>query len=341
MKVLIEAYNTYRQNSAGGVQTRITNLLENFIKINSEDIEITTFNKWNCKIDEYDLIHFFKSSIDHYNLMMFAKSKNISIVLSSITPIEGMMKIKILLLLSKYLKINTIHYIIWKNFDLADIILAQTTKEKKFISSVYGINQSKIRVLPNGIADVLLVGKKDDFRKKYNIQGDFALMVGRVDSNKNQLGVIKALKHTDIQLVIIGGEDPEDQTNYMERCLIEGKKNVKFIGWLDAKDPLLASAYTDSKMVILASHKEIYGNCIYEGLANNCYIAYSNVLEIEDEYLKEYIRSFDPNDLDDIYRCVEYFMHKADDIKIDKYVREKYSWKAIAQEHLEIYREFK
>lgn len=336
MKIVIQAYNTFKQNSSGGVQVRIDNLF-NFFKTKNNSIDL--FNKWETKISNYEIIHFFKASIEHYNLMVFAKKNGLKIVLSSIMPIEGLLKIKISLIISQYLKVNTTHFYIKKNFDLSDIILAQTIKEKKFISEAYNINFNKIKIIPNGISPFILDGDEQLFRKTYKIKGDFLLSVGRIDPNKNQLNVIKAIKNTDIKYVIIGGPDPEDQTGYYQLCKENANENVIFLGWIDSKDPILAAAYAAAKVLVLSSFKEIYGNCIYEALANNCLVACTNELEFNDTIINQYIKKFDPNDLKQIQDTLVFQMNKNENIEVSNYILKNYTWSKIADKHLNIYKE--
>jgi hypothetical protein len=37
-----------------------------------QGVNVHLFDKWNTKIDDYDLIHFFKVTIDNYGLMVYA-----------------------------------------------------------------------------------------------------------------------------------------------------------------------------------------------------------------------------------------------------------------------------
>lgn len=343
MKILIEAYNTFRLISGGGVQTKVRSTLKAFNLINDTNISVDVYDKWKTVIDEYDLIHFFKASIDHFNLMKFAKKKGLKIVLSSIIPLENTLKVKVFLFLAKYLKINSVHYLIQQNLVLADLVLAETLKEKRFICETYGINASSIKVIQNGICESLLYSEvvTESFIEKFNIIGDYVLMVGRIDANKNQLKVIKALEKTNIKLVIIGGKDPSDNSGYYEKCLAFCSDKVIFTGWIDGESELLYSAYQNAKVVVLASYKEIYGNCIYEGLANNCLIACSKALEIDDSELFPYISFFNPNDINEIKNSIITLFSKKEKMEIRGYMQTKYSWHSIGQQYIDWYKELK
>ena len=82
-----------------------------------------------------------------------------------------------------------------------------------------------------------------------------------------------------MQLVLIGGPD-KDFAEYYEKCKEEAGSNVHFLGWVDHKDPLLASAYAAAHTFVLPSHHEIFGNTLFESGMYGCNIVSTRALPL-------------------------------------------------------------
>src|SRR3989344_5792525 len=98
-----------------------------------------------------------------------------------------------------------------------------------------------------GGGEVLLLKTKEfltkdkEFVKKYGLK-DFVLYVGRIDSRKNVLVLIKIMNKLNLPLVIIGNSLPH-QIGYYNMCRRIAKKNVYFLGKINHESSLLESAY--------------------------------------------------------------------------------------------------
>lgn len=333
MKILLDGYNCFRQNIAGGVQTRIANF---YTSLERTDHEIKLFDKWSDRVENYDVIHFFKLCIDHYNLMVYAKNKGLPIVISSIIPINEMWKIRLHLLLCRAIPLHTIFDLNKKMLDMANVIIAQTNKEKEFIIQSYKILPSKIKVSPNGVSPAVLNGDPSIIKKSYNLDTNIILQVGRIDSNKNQLNVIRAMKNSHIPIVFIGGPDP-NEPQYYNQCIKEASDNMFFLGWVSQDNPLLASAYAAAQVVILPSRKEIFGNALIEGAANGANIVASNILPISEWGIDSLCYTIDPNNIMNIRETLINAYHTDINKNISKIIKDKFSWETVAKQHIDIY----
>lgn len=332
MKILFDSYNCCTQNKAGGVQSKIK---DTFKEISNQGIEIKLFDKWNDKVDDYDLVHFFKLSGEHYSLMRLAKNKGKKIVLSSIVALEGESRIRTGLLLGKLHIPNSIVYS-KRQLDLCDAIVTETEKEKVFIIENYKVSPSKIFVIPNGISPTILGGNPTLFREKYNITKPFVLQLGRFDKNKNQINVIRALKDTDIPLVLVGGPDSNEKS-YFEQCKLEASSNVIFTGWIEHSNPLLSSAIAAADVLVLPSYKEIFGNAVFEGIANNTKIVATDVLPIEQWGLGNMVLPINAVDIGDIKNKIMKSLSLECNNDIVSKVLTEYSFERIAQRHITLY----
>ena len=334
MNILIDSYNCCAQNKAGGVQSKI---FDTFKEIAKQGVNIKLFDKWSDKVENYDLIHFFKLSGEHYSLMKLAKDKGKKVVLSSIVALEGERRIKIGLILGKLHLANPISNG-KKQLDMSDVIITETEKEKDFLVKNYKIERNKIIVIPNGISSAVQGGDPDLFKRTYNVTKPFVLQLGRFDRNKNQINVIRALKETDIPVVFIGGADPSEQS-YFDLCKSEATENMIFTGWIDHSNPLLSSALAAADVLVLPSYNEIFGNAIFEGISNHCKIVATNVLPIAQWNLGKMVLPINPADVLDIKEKIYESLQMDCNEDIVREVCRDYSFENIAKKHIEVYTE--
>lgn len=332
MKVLIDSYDKVMQNPAGGVQMRIANLSQYLEKY----CEIKKYDKWNDKISDYDVIHVFRLGVDRYDIIKYAKSVGLKVVLSPIIP-DDFHSLEVLVnrCISK-LPVMTGYKFLKQIMEMADYILPQNSIERENIIKVYGIDKSKIQVMQNGCS--FDFKQKDNlFRDKFSIKEDYVLCVGRFDKNKNQLNLIKALKGLGIKVVLVGGEDLVDK-EYFLQCKREADDNFIFTGWIDNKDPLLKSAYQNAKVVVLPSHKEIFGNSYVEGGCAGANTAVTSSLPTVRDYgLEPYTKTFNPSNTKSIRESVIEAFFADYSYESKKIFTDTFSWENVATEHYNIY----
>jgi glycosyltransferase involved in cell wall biosynthesis len=336
MRILIDSYNNVTQNASGGVQIRIQKHV-NVLKGKGFDCKL--FDKWTDKISDYNILHIFKVTNESYSEICYAKSLKIPVVVSSIIPLQGSLKIKIARFLKKYAGINTGFGIVDSIFEDADIIATQTILEANFICRNFKIPSSKVRVIPNGVNIDYDFGNKDVIIKEYpqlESRG-YILQVGRFDRNKNQLSVIRAMKGSNIPLVFVGGPDPRER-DYWLQCKQETDSNTLFLGWLDNDSALLQSAYMNAKVVVLPSHKEIYGNSLIEGGAAGANLVATRVLPINDWKLQSFCKKIDPKSLIDIKNKLVMAFNESLSPDLPNLITEKFSWDVVGDEYIKIYK---
>lgn len=333
MKILIDSYNLITQYGSGGIQVRLKKFYKEIGK--KENIEIKLFDKWNDKISDFDILHIFKVTTENYAMIEFAKKNNVKIVISSIVQKRSKRKTKISNLLAK-IHIYTSDYFINRGLNLSDAIIAQTEEEKNFLFENYKIDKKKIFVIPNPLDASILEGNKKLIIEKYKLPENFVLQVGRIEKNKNQLNVIKALKDTNIPLVLIGG--PEiNQNDYFEQCKKEATDNIYFLGWIEHNDPLLASAYSNAKVVILPSCKETFGNVLLEGGSAGANLVVSKTIPISKEKIFDRILKIEPDNIEQIKQTIEKAYKEPKDEEFRKELVEKFSINSIINSHIKIY----
>lgn len=334
MKIAIQSYNNFAQNIAGGVRTKVFNYKESLKDFSN--IECSFFDKWSDRLADYDLIHYFALKPEFYEQVLLAKSLGKKIVFSSIVPISKSRWIRFNIFLGKYLKIHSVYYLNQCILDNTDAIITETKKEKDFILQSYKYDENRIFILPNGVATDVQGGDPSIVKKKFGFEKECIVHVSRIDRNKNQLSVIRAMKDTDIPIVFIGGPDPNDMA-YYEQCKAEATSNMFFAGWVYHDAPLLASTLAAAKVSVLPSYKETFGNSIYEGLLAGCNVVATNALSMAEWGLENDVISCNPADVDNIRECIlKAYNNDINPTVIEK-VKEEFSFNSIAKKHIDIY----
>ena len=331
--VLIDSYNLVCQNPSGGIKIRI----ENYVEQINKKIKVKLFDKWKDKVIDFQVVHIFKSSSESYTLLKYCKANHIPVVVSSVVPAEKRFAILMCHLIGTVLPVYPDRYLNELVLKGADAICAQTEKEKDFICNTYKISSDKIFVIPNGVSLNEFTYSGDYFYEKTGIKDGFVLQVGRFDSNKNQLNVIRALKDTDIPVVFIGGADKNDP-DYFSLCKNEANENMHFLGWVEHNDPLLQAAYHSAHTVILPSHKEIFGNSLMEGGFCGANLIASKALPIEEWGLDQYCRKVDASDVRDIREVIIEAQKTDKSFEVSNFIKNTFSWDAVTDQYIDVYR---
>lgn len=150
----------------------------------------------------------------------------------------------------------------------ADKIVAISEQTKKDIIHFFGINPEKITVIYQGCSEIFKRNftetEKNKLKKSLNLPSQFLLNVGTIEERKNIFPVIKAIKGTQIQLIIVG-----KKTKYFTKInqyLIENQmeEQVKVLHNISQKE--LALLYQLATIFIYPSIFEGFGIPIIEAL---------------------------------------------------------------------------
>ena len=151
----------------------------------------------------------------------------------------------------------------------AKAIITITDADAEAAHIIFGIERSRIEVVPNGIADAYFRCTADAWHKTYG-EGEFVLCVGAVQQRKNQLLLAQACNRLKLPLVLIGPVLP-GQTEYAKRVGDAIQQNAAFGGrWLQHlrnEDELLQSAYAACRVFALLSAEETQPLSVMEAMA--------------------------------------------------------------------------
>ncbi|MES9906408.1 MAG: glycosyltransferase family 4 protein [Sedimenticola sp.] len=334
MKVLFITYSHIGLNN-GGLQNQIKNTE---IALNSIGVEVIYFNPWLDQINEVDVLHVFSLEGSALPYIRRARLNGKPVIVTSVynsfsgNSFIDVLKHKISVLPAIYNNITKSKTML----GLADAVVTLNEKEGHYLERVFGICPDKISVIPNGIDIRFKEGDPDLVREKLGIN-KFALMIGSITNNKNQLSMIKASSMAGVNLVIVGAASKENDA-YYKQCVEKAGSNVFFLGYLEANDPLLASCYMASNLLMLPSFKEVMPLVIYEAGMAGCNIAVSDCVVV-DKVIEPFVYRFNPHSVDEMANV----LIKGGDEKnseIQNAVQNMMTWNDVASEYASLYRKF-
>lgn len=159
----------------------------------------------------------------------------------------------------------------------ADIIIAISEQTKKDIIQYLKVKEDKVRVVYQGCHEAFKEEPSSNFikyvKEKFHLPERFILNVGTIEERKNLLSVVKALKNTNIPLVVVG-----KKTNYSKKVEYFIKKNkieTQFLANVSIQE--LATIYRLADIFIYPSLFEGFGIPVIEALFSGTVTITSNV----------------------------------------------------------------
>lgn len=321
-------------------------LLKTKEAIEQHGMEVKLFNLWEDKLKDFDILHIFGSVKDCLGLMQAAKSLKLKVALSPIywSTLQrafyeyGDIYKKSLMCLQHMTKVvfPAAPSARREMMMLADKLLPNSQAEAIQVSRLFKVRKEKMHVVPLGVDDNFEKAGKETFIAKYGIR-DFILSVGRIEPRKNQLNLIKAVKHLDLPLIIIG--DPvQGYEKYYQECRSASDKNVFFIKRLAHNDPLLASAYAACKVFALQGWFETPGLAALEAGLAGARLAVTKYGSTK-EYFNDYAEYLNPACAGSIKDAIILSLNKDNQKALKRHIKDNYLWSNSAQETIKAYKE--
>jgi|GEM_PF-155053 len=212
---------------------------------------------------------------------------------------------------------------------LSHILLPNSESEYRRLASNYKVNKRHV-VIPNAIDTGIFKEARDLSSKQKNL----VICVARIDGIKNQLNLIRALKDTEFELLLIGKPAP-NQLAYYKRCRAEASGNIHFIE--EMKQEELIAYYNRASVHAMPSWFETTGLSSLEAAAMGCNIVISNRGD-QQEYFERDVFYCEPDDVKSIYEAVLDASHSEFKEDFRKKVLARYTWQRTAEKTLEAYK---
>ena len=236
-------------------------------------LRVRPFVPWTDRLERARLVHLFGMSREGVEVARSARAKGVAVVLSticwydprSLLALAETPRASAKALAGWALRRACPQFPGWRRtlLNLADAVLPNSAAEAGQLVKLFGVDPSKVRVVPNGVEPRFADADGYTFRKTYN-EENFVLYVGRVEPRKNVLGLIGAVRRAGLRLLVIG-DAPPGHERYRDACRAAGTGAVRWLGSFRHDDPRLASAYAAARVLALPSWFETPGLAALEG----------------------------------------------------------------------------
>lgn len=317
----------------GGAEIQVENTVKYLRQTGKVDIDFITYE--TTSINQYDIIHFFKSIFEFTPVALAAKRAGIPYVVSTIIFPKNYFFEKYTYKFCRHLtgQLKSIvsparRVMLWDN---AEYLFPNTDMEAAFLQQV--TTAPHIEIVPNGLdlKEFEEVGPEPFFSTFPDLQGKkFVLNVARIEKRKNQKNLVLACQALQIPLVVIG---KIWDTDYFQEIQAIGYKDFYYLGPIYDRR-LLFSAYVASTLFCLPSTLETPGIAAMEA-------AYYNIPVVVPKYggtqyyFGDQAYYVDWKDVKDIQRSITTMLEKKS-VNTRALISE-FSWDKIADKYIGFY----
>lgn len=187
-----------------------------------------------------------------------------------------------------------------KAADMADKIIAISEQTKRDIIQYLKVPETKIEVIYQGCHHAFKEQQSPELmqavKDKYNLPERFILNVGTIEDRKNLLNVVKAIKGTEIPLVVVGRKTKYYQKieNFLKKNKME--KQVLFLEGVSIDE--LAAIYKLADIFVYPSFFEGFGIPVIEALFSKTVVVTSNTSCLPEAGGKDSVYINPDNDFD-------------------------------------------
>lgn len=210
-------------------------------------------------------------------------------------------------------------------FELADMLLPNSEAEARQIRSDLGVT-TPMHVVPNAVEPSL-------FPKATSDERSGVLYVGRFEPHKNQLGLIRAMRKTGLNLTLVGPPHPHHQA-YYRQCRREATKGVTILPAVEHER--LSEAYPQAKVHVLPSWFETTGLVSLEAALCGC-----NIVSTSRGYASDFLGDLawycDPGSPRSIVDAVMAAHAAPQQTQLRQHILNHYTWEHAARATLEAY----
>jgi glycosyltransferase involved in cell wall biosynthesis len=323
----------------GGKEIKFKRILEELKKLG---VDVEPFDMWDTQ-KKYKLYHVFGSD---YYLSEFVEVVSsfapviVTTVFYSVTDptIYRLLSLGERAPLSKRLIRSSTWGLRKRLLEKANLLLPNSEAEAKQLEVYFKVPREKMRIVPSGVDEEFSDGDPKLFAEKFGIK-DFILCVARVESRKNQLKLLKALKDLKVPVVLIGPPHPmEREYTKQVEAIVDLVPHFHWIKGIPYNDPLLKSAYKAARVHVLVSLFDSPGqSSLQAGLAGTKVVV-SDLPPIR-EYLKDFAFYANPRSKESIREAVKRALRSEPKPGLKEHILSNYTWKRVAQKTLEVYKE--
>jgi glycosyltransferase involved in cell wall biosynthesis len=230
----------------------------------------------------------------------------------------------------------------WRALCRAGCLMPNSQAEKCQLLDHWGVDENKVRVVPNGV-DEDFVGKNpkqfwNKFLPGHNPEKRFVLSAHRIERRKNTLILVQAAIKTGNFLILAGQVNPvAGEQAYVREVmdLIESSSGlVRYVGPLSRED--LREGYAAAHVHALPSVYETTGLSSLEAGLNGANLVVGDCPPVREYF--DGLADFSDGSLDGLCSALETAMNRPRNaMRQDRQIRDRYSWRRVAEETYRCY----
>ncbi|KZW98854.1 glycosyl transferase family 1 [Pseudoalteromonas luteoviolacea] len=324
-------------------------------------VNVTVSETSEPSFEGFDLIHFFnlRNPQDLLSNVRRAKKANIPTVLSTIWGSYQECDIKTRHGLGGFLARNVSEYkleylkavaraVLNRNFsknmikyfatghyksiceiaNSVDVLLPNSPTELERVHADTNSHSTRGQVVANAVDLNVFNFEKVQVTPEYEKYRGCILSAARIETRKCQLDLIRAVKGTKHQLVIVGKPSP-NSIKYYEKCRAEAGDNVHFINHVSHDE--LAQLYKVAAVHALISWMETPGLSTLEAAVMGCNVVVTDRGDTE-YYFQDFAEYVEPDDPKSILAGLERALEKPFTEGLKSRIEEHFTWKQTAKE---------
>ncbi|MBA4154634.1 glycosyltransferase family 4 protein [Flavobacterium sp.] len=226
------------------------------------------------------------------------------------------------------------HYGLMKEIvDNTSVFLPNSDSEMKRVATEFKLKNPKYISIPNAIDKSVFTESEDNQTNPFLKYKDCILCAARIEGRKSTLNLVRAVKNTKYQLVLVGKES-QNQKEYVNQVHLEAGENVTFLGAISHEE--LKKLYQVCKVHALVSWMETPGLSSLEAAAMGKNIVVTTKGDTYD-YFEDYAFYCEPDDIESIKKAITKAYDSPVNPKLKQKILEKYTWEQTAIETLKAY----
>ena len=232
----------------------------------------------------------------------------------------------------------------------ASKVITVSNFERKRIKEFFKLEDSRIQAIYNGvgeyfkeITDKAVLSK---VRQKYNLPQKFFFFLGNTDPKKNTQGVLQAYsdyvkqKGNEVKLLMLDYDESELMNLLNQIGNTDLREDIYLAGYVVNTD--LPAIYNMAELFLYPSMRESFGIPMLEAMACGTPVITSNTSSMP-EVASDAAKIINPSFPNEITKAIVELMENENlrlhYIELGKQRAQKFSWKAMAEENLKLYKE--
>lgn len=289
------------------------------------DLNVSRFDPWNPDLKNVQIMHYFgcmPSSMDFLNHVRTVRSIPLITSPNFWPDPDGWKKSGVY---------ENIKAILW----LSNLTIVNSFTEEEALVRLMQIDSSRIAIVPNATDSLFFDPVSPDiFRAEFGIHGKYILNVANVETRKNQLAFLKALKSfPDLKLVTVGHVR---ESWYLDACQTEGGDQFRLISVLEPGSLMLRSAMAGSEFFAMPSLVETPSIASLEAGAAGVKVLTTHLGSTRD-YFNDTVTYVNPFDLDSLKSGIQLTIDAPVTSELQVRIKNNYTWDVIVDSLVDAY----